>query len=104
LNDRFRDCVEDGLNRRQILERFSIYANLDEIASLEGDAQRKWDFTFSFTNNSGADENVCCEPHLKLCYSDKDKSYSNDRRIYFHEGKANIQNGRILIGHIGKHL
>jgi hypothetical protein len=82
----------------------SIYANLDETATLEGNAQRKEYFTFSFANNLGADENVCCEPHLKLCYSDKDNSYSNDRRIYFHEGKSNIQNGRILVGHIGVHL
>jgi hypothetical protein len=93
-----------GLNRTQVLERFSIYANLDETATLEGNAQRKENFTFSFPNDAGTDETVCCEPHLKLCYSDVDKSYSNDRRIYFHEGISNIQDGRILIGHIGDHL
>lgn len=104
LNDKFKDCTGSGLNRTQVLEHFSIYANLDESATLEGNAQRKEDFTFSFQNDSGVDEKVCCEPHLKLCYSDTDNSYSNDRRIYFHEGKANIQKGRILIGHIGAHL
>lgn len=104
LNDKFKDCTESRLNRAQVLEHFSIYANLDESATLEGNAQRKKDFTFSFQNDSGTDEKVCCEPHLKLCYSDTNNSYSNDRRIYFHEGKANIQKGRILIGHIGTHL
>ena len=104
LNDKFKDCKEVGLNRTQVLERFSIYAELDEAATLEGNAQRKDDFTFPFPNNIGMMENVCCEPHLKLCYSDADRAYSNNRRIYFHEGKVNIQEGRILIGHIGTHL
>jgi hypothetical protein len=104
LNDKFKDCIKDGLNRTQILERFSIYAKLDETATLEGEAARKKDFTFQFLNDSGVNENICCEPHLKLCYSDIDKSYSNDRRIYFHEGKPNIRKGHILVGHIGKHL
>jgi hypothetical protein len=98
LNDKFRECQKEELNRTQVLEKFSIYAQLDEIAPLEGNANRKKDFTFSFCNDSGIDEDVCCEPHLKLCYSDTDKSYSNDRRIYFHEGKTNIQNGTILVG------
>ncbi|MDR0605941.1 MAG: hypothetical protein LBG80_16750 [Bacteroidales bacterium] len=104
LNDIFKDCIKDRLNRTEILNHFSIQAKLDEKASLEGDAKRKAEFTFQFLNDSGVKEDVCCEPHLKLCYSDVDKSYSNDRRIYFHEGKPNIQNGRILIGHIGTHL
>jgi hypothetical protein len=104
LNDKFGNCIEIGLNRTQILERFSISATLDEAATLEGNANRKEKLTFQFPNDLGVNEDVCCEPHLKLCYSDSNNSYSNDRRIYFHEGKSNIQNGRILIGHIGTHL
>lgn len=103
LNDKFKDCIEPNLNRTQILECFSRYAQLDETATLEGDASRKKDFTFSFPNDKGKDEDICCEPHLKLCYSDRSNSYSTDRRIYFHEGKPNIQDGKILIGHIGNH-
>jgi hypothetical protein len=103
LNDKFRECQREELNRTQVLVEFSRYAQLDETATLEGNAERKKDFTFSFRNDFGIDEDVCCEPHLKLCYSDTDQSYSNDRRIYFHEGKTNIQNGKILVGHIGKH-
>jgi hypothetical protein len=104
LSDKFSDCRKIGLNRTQVLDHFSIEAKLDENASLEGDANRKKYLTFQFPNDSGTHEDVCCEPHLKLCYSDTDSSYSNDRRIYFHEGKSNIQNARILIGHIGLHL
>jgi len=107
LNDKFMDSYKMGTERTQTLEHFSIVAKLDETASLEGDASRKRELTFVFINDKDLPENVCCEPHLKLCYNDKypgDNSYSTDRRIYFHEGKQNIQQGKILIGHIGKHL
>lgn len=104
LNDEFNSIDKTNLNRTQVLETFSREAQLDEIASLEGHAARKEDFTFIFMNNKGQDESVCCEPHLKLCFSDTNTSYSNDRRIYFHEGVENISDGKILIGHIGNHL
>jgi len=107
LNDKFIYSNNMGTDRTQTLKHFSLAAELDETASLEGDASRKNNFTFVFINNIGLPENVCCESHLKLCYNDSypgDTSYSTDRRIYFHEGKQNIQQGKILIGHIGKHL
>lgn len=107
LNDKFRACQIQGLNRTQVLNQFSIIAHLDANASLEGNAARKPDLTFQFINNEHQIEDVCCEPHLKLCYNDNypgDNSYSNDRRIYFHEGIASIQKGKILVGHIGDHL
>jgi hypothetical protein len=104
LNDKFRDSQQPGFNRTQVLVAFSANAKLDETASLEGDAARKKALTFSFTNSNNVPEDICCEPHLKLCYSDYDNSYSTDRRIYFHEGKASVESGKILIGHIGRHL
>jgi len=107
LNDKFKSSQQVGLNRTQVLERFSITASLDETASLEGNANRKPALMFKFINKKNEAEEVCCEPHLKLCRNDLypgDNSYSNDRRIYFHEGKENIHEGRILIGHIGDHL
>ena len=106
LNDKFKQCQEQGLNRSQVLTKFSIFAELDETASLEGDARRKPNFTFDFDYN-GRTIPICCEPHLKLCYNDNypgDSSYSKDRRIYFHEGIPTIFDGKILIGHIGNHL
>ncbi|MBX7240121.1 MAG: hypothetical protein K1X92_00135 [Bacteroidia bacterium] len=110
LHDSFNNCKTDPYNRVETLKRFSVACDLDEEASNEGDASRKKAFTFSFENNRGVFEEVCCEPHLKLCRSD---AYPGDAeyyfyRIYFHEGKTdkdtNIANGKILIGHIGKHL
>ncbi len=107
FNDKFRESQLPQFNRTQVLEHFSRNTDLDAIASLEGDAGRKDALSFSFINKDNQSEQVCCEPHMKLCYNDNypgDNSYSNDRRIYFHEGKANIQNGKLLVGHIGVHL
>ncbi len=106
LHDRFNNCKIAPYNRVETLKRFSVRCSLDEDASTEGDAKRKKDFTFAFENKEGQIENICCEPHLKLCRSD---AYPGDtqyyyHRIYFYEGKASIANGKILIGHIGNHL
>jgi hypothetical protein len=107
LNDNFKQFFIFPYSRINALQEFSIFSNLDEMATTEGNADRKPALTFKFRNDKDILEEVCCEPHLKLCYNDNypgDNSYSNDRRIYFHEGKANIQNNKILIGHIGRHL
>jgi hypothetical protein len=106
LNNQFRYSQQPGLNRTQVLQAFSANANLDETASLEGNAARKTDFTFNFLDDNNQIYRICCEPHLKLCRNDNypgDQSYSYNR-IYFHEGVNNIQEGKILIGHIGNHL
>ena len=107
LNDEFKAIDQAHLNRTQVLQQFSITAKLDETASLEGKASRKSELTFDFVNEKKIAVPVCCEPHLKLCHNDNypgDSSYSTDRRIYFHEGIASIENSKILIGHIGDHL
>jgi hypothetical protein len=107
LNDQFRSSQQQNLNRTQVLQHFSNTANLDETATLEGDAKRKARLTFKFKNSAGNVEDVCCEPHLKICYNDNhpgDSSYSTNKRIYFHEGRPLIHGGNILIGHIGLHL
>ncbi len=104
LNDKFKSIDKKNKNRTQVLEAFSIISQLDETASLEGHAARKVDFTFVFVNNKKESVEVCCEPHMKLCYSDTSREYSNDRRIYFHEGIPSINEGKILVGHIGRHL
>jgi len=104
LNDKFYSFDQSNMNRTEVLVKFSQISNLDSHASLEGNADRKNDFTFDFNNCDNCIEMVCCEPHLKLCYSDCSDAFSNERRIYFHEGKQHIHEGKILIGHIGKHL
>lgn len=96
-----------GLRRDILLKTISQLANLPEVASLEGDAHRKSDFTFSFYYPvNGAQYNLCFEPHMKLCHSDK---YPGDSeyyfyRIYFYEGNDKLCDGKVVIGHIGDHL
>ena len=108
LNDHLHSIMKDSPTspRQEILERLSSTCSFDETASLEGDATRKREFTFNFLTDKGVLEDVCCEPHLKLCYNDQkgNNEYSTNRRIYFHEGKSHIHEGKILIGHIGQHL
>jgi hypothetical protein len=106
LNDDFNQYKGTPYLRRETLKVFSAACKLDEEATIEGNVKHKSKITFIFENDSDTMESICCEPHLKLCHSDK---HPGDRvyyfhRIYFHEGKPNIQNGKILIGHIGKHI
>jgi hypothetical protein len=106
LDDFFEDCKTTPYNRVETLRRFTAQCNLDESATTEGNVTRKENFTFSFENTEKKQEKICCEPHLKLSRSDKypgDSEYYFNR-IYFHEGKSNIANGNILVGHIGSHL
>lgn len=47
-------------------------------------------------------EELCCELHTKLKWRGMD--HNKQDRIYFHPGKPNIQNGRLIIAHIGSHV
>lgn len=106
LNDHFVAFRDQAYpNRSERLKQFSIFSGFKQHATLEGDIIKKPNFTFSFENATGQQVEVCCEPHMKLPYNDKEeKTYGEGRRIYFHEGVADIKNYRILVGHIGDHL
>lgn len=104
LNDKFPSSKTNPYNRVDTLAAFNVDYNHDgQSASVEGDIRKKKKMTFSFLKADGNDEDVYCEIHLKLSLDDKG-TFSNKRRIYFHEGNEDIQKGKILIGHIGKHL
>lgn len=102
LDKNFNECKSKTNSRIELIKHFNSASNIDLDASIEGDISRKNDLTFSFSNIEGNIEMIYCELHMKLLYDDNKKVVQN--RIYFHEGKLNIQNGKILIGHIGKHL
>jgi hypothetical protein len=116
LNDSFTNLRNEELPRFERLKSFSSLFPFDFIRSskkkqnfpvtLEGKIKKKPLLSFEFENNQGEIEVICCEPHMKMAYSD---NYPGDSkyyqyRIYFHEGKENIAEGRILVGHIGEHL
>lgn len=100
------DMLKDHLDFRDIpgsLKRFSSISGFE--TTNEGDLSRKQMLTFRFTGRSGRENDIYCEPHIKISKS----SQSGDNtfyfyRIYFHFGKEDIADGRILIGHIGEHL
>ncbi len=102
LSNNFLKCKQETNNRIDLLQKFNSISNFDLDASPEGDVSRKKELTFYFINNHKKDVPVYCELHLKLLYDDTRKVKQN--RIYFHEGKEDIEEGKILIGHIGKHL
>lgn len=105
LNDEFRKYYIPN-NRPRTLIEFSSGTGLE--ASPEGNAARKNDFTFEFEYKVGEDikkERICCEPHLKLSNADgAGNTHYYFNRIYFHEGKEYLYGGKILVGHIGRHL
>ncbi len=102
LNDKYHLCKTTPYSRVETLKKFNSMCNFDQDASPEGNTTRKKDLSWKFINHSGVEKSVYCEIHLKLLLDDSDK-VSTDRRIYFHEGKKDIQNGKILVGHIGNH-
>ncbi|MDL2208905.1 hypothetical protein LJC54_02990 [Parabacteroides sp. OttesenSCG-928-J18] len=116
LNDLFPDFYENNyrnaLNINDLLRQFSIMCEHDRHASLQGNPERRDSLTFDFfAYNEDADmyyvDNIYCEPHLKISKSDNYPQDSRDDypcRIYFHFGKKNVENGRVLIGSIGPHV
>jgi hypothetical protein len=106
LNDVFflyRNEVFD--NESVKYKTFSLECKLDEEAAAKDKNAAKSKLEFEFTSFEGKPESIVCYPHLRLCKSDDpDDGEYYFNRIYFHEGVSNIENGRILIGHIGGHL
>lgn len=103
LNNNFPICRTQLNNPIELLAKFNSISRFEIPASREGDISKKKVLTFIFSSdNGGNDENVYCELHLKLLYDDL-KTKKQDR-IYFHEGKENIGNGKILVGYIGVHI
>jgi hypothetical protein len=104
LNDHFVTYY-NSRDRVNSLKSFSAASGFETTP--EGCAGRKKSFTFDFPTNHKPPkfEPVCCEPHMKLSSSDAPgDSHHYSNRIYFHEGKPHLADGRILIGHIGGHL
>jgi len=118
----YLSCLNDGFcavkethatfapDANSILEDFSGQYGLEMPGSIERDASKKPLLTFSFTSTSDTRVaiDMLCEPHLKISQPDNSnlsvdyKSFHP--RIYFHFGDAAVENGKILVGIIGKHV
>lgn len=104
LSDKFpKYKAIENYQRIEVLKAFGSECNIE--VTPQGNLEDKPLMTFEFEDQSGNKERICCEPHMKLSKSDKSgDSIHYFNRIYFHEGKDNIQDNKILIGHIGKHI
>ena len=87
--------IEIGGASDEIYNRLKIEYKI--ITSGRGSNEGLKKYLCEFRNNNGHLEDVRCNPHTKLY-----NSYS-DFRIYFNWGRESIENGKILIGHIGNH-
>lgn len=104
LENNFQDILQKNHQdvRKSLLELSTI---IGLETTIEGNIDRKPDFTFNFKQHNGSDISICCEPHVKLCRSsiEGDSTYYFNR-LHFHVGNPNVGNGKILIGSIGYHL
>lgn len=114
LNDKFCEVYERhkkiGSEANTILEDFSGLYNLDEAGSLQQRPDKKPSLTFCFKKNDKTECAVVCEPHLKISQEDKLSKVKNidyskfHPRIYFYFAQADVENGRIPVGSMGKHI
>lgn len=116
LNDGFKEILTahetKAPDANSILQDFSSTYGLEEMGSLQRDMTKKALLTFSFNItaplNKGGKQDVLCEPHLKISTPDDNfQGTISERfnpRIYFSFGEKGVENERILVGSIGKHL
>ncbi|RXZ82395.1 hypothetical protein EBB07_09950 [Paenibacillaceae bacterium] len=96
LNDFAKELyLESGGASDEIYRRLKSEYSI--ISSGRGSNESLSKFLCNFSNMDNEFEEVRCNPHSKL-YTE----YS-EYRIYFNWGRERIENGKILIGHIGGH-
>ena len=98
INDYFSSIREEfsGYGNEEVAQRFQSTTGIE--CSPENDRDTASRRTFEFINNQGQYETICCELHTRL------KTFRRDKdRLYFHPGKSHIQDGKILVGFIGRH-
>lgn len=96
----FSSFSAEGMDYRRICEKFQEYSHIE--CSPQSDRKAAQKLNYKFTNTcTGQEIVVCCELHTKLKWDGMDRA--NQDRIYFHPGKPEIANGKVLIVHIGTH-
>lgn len=103
LNDfraMFSKLREEGADNRKMCVEFQAHFHIECSPQTDRRSAEKLDYEFV---NTGTGEKIIlrCELHSKLKWSDMDKEHQD--RIYFHPGKPEIENGKVLILHIGTH-
>lgn len=96
----FDALVCAGAGYRRLCSEFYTFSQIE--CSPQSDRQAAQRLNYNFIDSNGRETFVCCELHTKLKWRNMD--HSNQDRIYFHPGKPEIADGKILIAHIGTHL
>ncbi|TCI66630.1 MULTISPECIES: hypothetical protein [unclassified Exiguobacterium] len=108
LNDTLYPMITEerngSFNLPNLLERFGRRAGLE--CTLQGNPKyERENLQFDFRDGNGEKAIYICSPHTKITSTSTEGTgtYLYDR-IYFHVGDINFCGGKILVGHIGKHL
>lgn len=101
FRERFSQLDRENTGYREVCEEFE---NANKIeCSPQASRNSTHHLRFLFLNKkTEMMEALRCELHTKLKWGDMDRK--NQDRIYFHPGKTEIEDGKVLIVHIGKHL
>jgi hypothetical protein len=105
LNDTIKEKFKETHNLKRTLELLT--EEISFYASEQGKSKTKLDFEFQYEYKDGKPtkrKTVCCDPHVKYNRGEEAKVEKEYYRLYFHMGDKDIDNGNILIGHIGKHI
>ncbi len=97
----FSALVNEGKSNIEISKMFMSDMNIE--CSPQGDRRGIESLKLTLYNKlTKCDEIIVCELHTKFKKYNIDKTKQD--RIYFFPGKAGIENGRVIIKHIGTHL
>lgn len=99
---RFSEFIRStGMDYRQLSIEFQERFHIE--CSPQADRQSVENLKYEFTDSKEKKKvELCCELHTKLKWDDMDRV--NQDRIYFHPGKPEIEDGKVLVVHIGTHL
>ena len=103
LNDfspRFTELNAEGSDYRRTCSEFQAHSHIECSPQSNRSSARK--LNFSFITCTGDEVIICCELHTKLKWNGMDREHQD--RIYFHPGKTEVAEGKVLIAHIGSHI
>ncbi|RBQ29299.1 hypothetical protein [Aliarcobacter vitoriensis] len=104
LSNRIKGIFEDKKDIRATLETLTEETSFH--ASLQGKSKDLLNFEFEYIDKEKVKKKktICCDPHVKYNRGEVSKGDKEYYRLYFQMGDPEIDNGNILIGHIGKHI
>ena len=90
-----------GASFKQIAREIQSLYKIECSPQASRDSVQKLLFEF-YNTETNSKESLCCELHTKLKWDNMDKEKQD--RIYFHPGKKNIHDGKVLVAYIGTHI